>query len=593
MTKMKGLRFLLCLLMVVLLVPVYAAQANENEGEVTITKELVSSTPDEDGCYTIRLTVSGVPITENVQPNADVVLVVDCSGSMAEPQGSPRITTAKEAGKAFADGILTEGSGNKMAVIGFSSREFSIFWGWQGDPISVKTDLVEDVETIHGAIDGMKANGGTDYTSALQAAYDILSDREDTSRPGYVLFLSDGAPGLTGESQQDPTWNGSNQIAALKADGITIYTVGIALEEEAAGYLKQMATSDEHYIHLSQEDLDAQLETVLTNWASRINRIPAGVEAVVVDAISEWFEYVSSEDGLVYSVENGEETLTWEIGDIPEEAISITFRIRPKDGVYGEYPTNDECILRYVPSDSPGDWEEISHASPEVEIPEPDPVRVVVYKLNENEQPLPGALFYLYEEIDGVLTEEPRYEKVSGEDGVADFYVESSGIYVLTEEEAPEGYIRSEESWRFLVDVENGSVAIFDADAQDFVPYEKYLVIENVPIPDPVYYTVTFHTDGGSEVAMQTVEAGSLAVEPVAPFKGGYLFGGWYTDSSLAEEFDFSKPILENTDVYAKWVKMPQTDDPSNMTPWIVVMGVSVLSLVGVVFYSRRKRAGR
>lgn len=86
-TKRKRLLVLaLCLLTALSMLPVTAmADANSAaEGQVTITKKLVSEQPDQDGNYNIKLTVQGNPVTHNVKPNADVVLVVDCSGSMKD-----------------------------------------------------------------------------------------------------------------------------------------------------------------------------------------------------------------------------------------------------------------------------------------------------------------------------------------------------------------------------------------------------------------------------------------------------------------------------------------------------------------------------
>lgn len=69
-------------------------------------------------------------------------------------------------------------------------------------------------------------------------------------------------------------------------------------------------------------------------------------------------------------------------------------------------------------------------------------------------------------------------------------------------------------------------------------------------------YTVSFVESDGSAVAgvaVQTVEYGKYAVQPEAPTKEGYLFGGWYTDTSFDYEFDFNTPITQDTFVYAKW----------------------------------------
>ena len=63
-------------------------------------------------------------------------------------------------------------------------------------------------------------------------------------------------------------------------------------------------------------------------------------------------------------------------------------------------------------------------------------------------------------------------------------------------------------------------------------------------------YTVTFDTDGGSEVASQTVPYGGQAAVPVAPAKPGYTFAGWYLDGKA---YDFDAPVTENLTLTANW----------------------------------------
>ena len=355
-TKRKRLLVLaLCLLTALSMLPVTAmagADANSAaEGQVRITKTLVSEQPDQDGNYTIKLTVQGNPVTHNVQPNADVVLVVDCSGSMDETflGINSRMKAAKKAGKTFADKILTTGSGNKMAVIGFSSEDEKLtLLGWVTYPaVRYKTDLVSDKNTIHTTIDSMLADGGTDYTAALTEAKRILDNRSNPTRPGYVVFISDGAPGPKGKSHDDPAWNGSVQVGQLKTAGIKIYTVGIELENSAAVYLKSMATDDEHYINILKNSVEKDLERILTEWGEKINSVPAGSNAVMTDVIDdEWFEYVFSDEGLTY--DGDKKSLRWEIGDIPEQEQSVTFKIKPKEGWFGTKDTNKSCELTYT-----------------------------------------------------------------------------------------------------------------------------------------------------------------------------------------------------------------------------------------------------
>ncbi len=368
-TKRKRLLVLaLCLLTALSMLPVTAmAEADANsaaEGQVRITKTLVSEQPDQDGNYIIKLTVQGNPVTHNVQPNADVVLVVDCSGSMDETFWgiNSRMIAAKKAGKIFADSILTTGSGNRMAVIGFSSKK-QILGIWYDDPIKVKTNLLETSKPIEAAIDQMSAGGGTDYTAALTEAKQILDDRSNRTRPGYVVFISDGAPGADGESHNDPKWNGSVQVTQLKAAGIKIYTVGIELKESEARYLRSMATDDKHYINISKNSVGKDLEGILTEWAETINSVPAGTNAVMTDVINdECFEYVSSDEGLTYNDET--KLLTWNIGDIPEQEQSVTFKIKPKEGWSGTQDTNKSCKLTYTKPDTTPD--EATAPSPQI-----------------------------------------------------------------------------------------------------------------------------------------------------------------------------------------------------------------------------------
>lgn len=73
----------------------------------------------------------------------------------------------------------------------------------------------------------------------------------------------------------------------------------------------------------------------------------------------------------------------------------------------------------------------------------------------------------------------------------------------------------------------------------------------NVDEPEkPVYYTVTFDSDGGSSVEAQNVESGKTAEKPTDPTKTGYDFGGWYNGTSA---FDFTKSVTEKITLKAKW----------------------------------------
>ena len=401
---------------------------------------------DADGYYTVQITVQGKPTQAENGSNADVVLVVDNSGSMDSSVGepcntpkeqfeeqdmivwksytcpncgaeysktllwdtrpeyctgqkgeTPRIDAAKAVGKEFANSILAAGTGNQLAVIGFAHNKDR--GGVDEKALTVSQDLTTDKNLIDTKIDQMKADGGTNYTAALAKAQEYLNNRSDKTRPGYVIFISDGAPGLSGDSLNDSKWNGSAQIQQLKADSITVYTVGIALGTDAANYLKSMASDnqDEHFINVSTVNYKDEMSKILQTWATKINSIPAGRNATITDVVNtDEFDYKMV--GTPSNVTNANGTVTWNIGDITEEPQSIQFKVKPKDGKYGTLYTNESVELSYTNCD--GEKKQIKDTKktakpqigdPYIEIANPARAYTVEYYYNGKKGAVPAG----------------------------------------------------------------------------------------------------------------------------------------------------------------------------------------------------------
>lgn len=67
-------------------------------------------------------------------------------------------------------------------------------------------------------------------------------------------------------------------------------------------------------------------------------------------------------------------------------------------------------------------------------------------------------------------------------------------------------------------------------------------------------FTVTFNSNKGTDVDKQTVKKNEKAKEPADPTRKGYTFKGWYTDDGVfVNKFNFTKPVTENVNLYAKW----------------------------------------
>ncbi|MBO4461086.1 MAG: S-layer homology domain-containing protein [Clostridiales bacterium] len=69
----------------------------------------------------------------------------------------------------------------------------------------------------------------------------------------------------------------------------------------------------------------------------------------------------------------------------------------------------------------------------------------------------------------------------------------------------------------------------------------------------PLYYKVTFDTNGGNEIAAQYVVSGEKAAKPDDPVREGMVFNGWYMDDEFEYAFDYSNPIFNNITIYADW----------------------------------------
>lgn len=70
-------------------------------------------------------------------------------------------------------------------------------------------------------------------------------------------------------------------------------------------------------------------------------------------------------------------------------------------------------------------------------------------------------------------------------------------------------------------------------------------------------FTVTFNTDGGSEVAAQTVEDGKTATKPDDPTKEGFYFLGWYEGENV---YEFTQPVSNDLTVTARWREKTDND---------------------------------
>ncbi len=102
--------------------------------------------------------------------------------------------------------------------------------------------------------------------------------------------------------------------------------------------------------------------------------------------------------------------------------------------------------------------------------------------------------------------------------------------------------------------------------------YAKNAIVKSIypvfaPITGPITYivvcevqeelvirTITFITNGGSEIPPASYPVGSVISKPADPVNTGYNFEGWYRDAELTQPFDFTIPMPnEDITLFAKW----------------------------------------
>ena len=89
-------------------------------------------------------------------------------------------------------------------------------------------------------------------------------------------------------------------------------------------------------------------------------------------------------------------------------------------------------------------------------------------------------------------------------------------------------------------------------------------------------YTVSFNSDGGSDVASQTVFEGNTASAPSAPTKDGYTFVKWQRNGS---DYNFSNHVTGNITLDAVWAYKPISSVVLNESTHMTWVGNSDFAL--------------
>lgn len=148
------------------------------EGSINLIKD-AQPVEDEGGVYEITLTIQG----KNYKTTSDVVLVIDCSGSM---EGT-KLTNTRAAAKAFGDKLLTENSTTRIAIVTFIDTATAYNNG--------HFYTASELDDFKAAVDDATyANGGTNQQAGIHVAQQLLASASSTGKQKNIVILSDGEP---------------------------------------------------------------------------------------------------------------------------------------------------------------------------------------------------------------------------------------------------------------------------------------------------------------------------------------------------------------------------------------------------------------
>ena len=341
---------------------------------------------NNDGTYDLSLNVTGTQSgsSQTTVSPADIVVVFDTSGSMSNPMGdNSRLEVAKTAVNSMAQHLLTsenqgKDSNIRMALVPFSPTAGNV------------SNFTDNAMDIVSAVNGLRADGGTNWEAALKAANaKLTSGRKGVKK--YIVFMSDGDPtyrtssvrtgtdwwgrptyddddrrglpaGVHGSGSSDQYGaNLSSAVAEANRRGdATLFSVGVSSDPtKMRGFADQ--TKGSYYSATSTDELNKAFADII----GQINRKSSYKNVSITDTLSDYAEFVNadfgsndvtvtaSKDGNSVDLNESDYTVTvsgktvkvtfadgYELQD--GVTYTVTFKVKPTQKAYNEYAANKQ-----------------------------------------------------------------------------------------------------------------------------------------------------------------------------------------------------------------------------------------------------------
>ena len=276
-----------------------------------------------------------------------------------------RLDVLKTAATQFITDTATASPTSKIGISVFSSSGYGDH-GKSQDLSTVGTSS----QTLINFINGLSANGGTDPAVGLDDAYNKLKAAAEAgdTLPKYVILFTDGKPtGGGSEWHTVAQKNAESKAKALRDMGVTVYTIGFALDSQSSTFLSGGTYNNVEYPGIASPncamtaDDASKLSEIFKTISSTITQNCDINDATVVDVIDSRFVILDDEGkpitkkslddknvssvtlnngGTVYYDDNGVQYIRWTEQTIKHkkgdtQGWSKTISVQAKDDYIG------------------------------------------------------------------------------------------------------------------------------------------------------------------------------------------------------------------------------------------------------------------
>lgn len=359
---------------------------NENNSPTISSGLTINKTAELVDGETVKITLTAEgEVTRTDAKNADIVMVIDKSGSMND-----KLDKIKKAARNFVSNILsnTKDSDVRIAIVTYDY--YGKYNGYNGQGSYLNLGFSSSKDDINKAINAITAGGGTNTQAGIRRAAETLrGDRTDAKK--YVVFFTDGLPtqsysggnGTTVSQQymnaakdeynkHFTSWNktssNNNQIDA-KFYSVGVFTNASDKEkEQAVDFLKTIQNVIDPN-EFGKKYYTQDLKVVNSIFTDISNEIAADINNTVAtnvtinDIVTDYFNIVKDSwkvtdlKGNVINVqpEVTGNNITFKIGNISvsqgesKGGVIVTFNAKVKDAYFGgkNIDTNVSANITY------------------------------------------------------------------------------------------------------------------------------------------------------------------------------------------------------------------------------------------------------